>query len=360
VWIISGLSNQLFSYAKNKKRILIIYDTSCQPFSVGDILLFQEASLALRKECKVDFIDFAIICNHKKPTSSDPAFKSITKDNSTYHLASILPIVQVNPYLGSLFIFDSFALIESFVADNIDKYYIWPSAWKLATKEYMYFTIFNDVLFRYYKKHNSVPELSCRPFLIEWTKTFYKEHVFPNIPITVNIRNNQEFHIHRNLRIDRWIKFFKYCEKRYPAKFIVICALKEVDERLRECRNVIIAKDHNTGIEQDLALIHTSAIHMGADSGPVIMAMFSKKPYVVFNTVVGPHYFARPKLLLKLENGFKFWFASPMQKYLKGIETTNLLITEFENMWKSLDMNEWKLFYKKKTKSFDEFNNWLR
>jgi hypothetical protein len=359
MWAISGLFNQLFFHIKNKKRILIIYDTSSQPFSIGDVLLFQEASLVLRKEINADFIDFAIICDHKNPTTSDLAFKNITEENISYHLASILSVAQVNPYLGSLFVFNSLSHIERFVADNIDRYYIWPSGSKFATKEYLHNRIFNELLFKHYKKHDSIPELSCRPFLIEWSKSFYREHVFPNIPITVNIRNNKEFHTHRNLRIDRWINFFKHCEKRYPATFVVICAVKEIDDRLRQCRNVIISKDYHTGIEQDLTLIHTSAFHMGADSGPTIMAIFNKKPYVIFNAAVESHHYF-PSVFQKYLNGFKWWFASPMQKYLKGVETTTLLISEFENMWKFLDQNEWKLSYKKKTKSFDKFHNWLR
>ena len=56
---------------------------------------------------------------------------------------------------------------------------------------------------------------------------------------------------------------------------------------------MIVAKDHHTVVAEDLALISTSAIHMGASSGPASMAWFNDKPYLVVNIVCDPTHFAR-------------------------------------------------------------------
>jgi hypothetical protein len=134
------------------------------------------------------------------------------------------------------------------------------------------------------------------------------------------------------------LEFFQHCETRYPAKFVVICARTEVDDRLRQCPNVIIAKDYHTGLDQDLALMHAAAIHMGADSGPAAMALFSSKPYLIVNTVVGPHYFSHPDMIQQEgEKLLRFWFAGPFQRYAVGIETTDLLVNEFARMWAAVD-----------------------
>ena len=44
-----------------KRRLLSIYDLNNQPYSVGDVLLFQEASLVLRKKYGLYQIDFAFV-----------------------------------------------------------------------------------------------------------------------------------------------------------------------------------------------------------------------------------------------------------------------------------------------------------
>lgn len=343
MWIFPVLSKLALPTPENERRLLAVYDTSCQPFSVGDMLLMQEASLLLCEKQHVNIVDFALVYDPKRPAMSHPAFASIVEDNATYHLASILPIAQVNQHLGSVFVFNSHWHLQRFIADNADLYHVWPSGWKFATQEYLYHSIFNDLLYSHYKEHGSIPHLSCRPFLRHWAEAFYQEHVHPHVPITVNMRNNKAFDTHRNLRLECWVEFFQYCDTRYPAKFVVICAQTEIDDRVRRCPNVIIAKDHQTGIEQDLSLIHTAAIHMGADSGPVVMAIFNNKPYLIVSTAVGPHYFSRPEMLQADEEPFlHFWFAGPSQRYAAGVETTELLIKEFARMWAAVDTERWE------------------
>ena len=360
-WIFPALSKLLLPTPASERRLLAIYNTSSQPFSVGDILLIHEASLVLRERHRVDIVDFALVYDPKHPASSDPAFTSITESNAMYHLASILPIAQVNQQLGSLFVFNSHWHLQRFIADNADLYHVWPTGWKFATQEYLYYTIFDDLLYNHYKEHGSIPHLSCRPFLRDWAEAFYQKHVYPQVPITVNMRNNKAFHTHRNLHLDCWLEFFHHCETRYPAKFVIICARSEVDDRLRQCPNVIIAKDYHTGIEQDLALIHTAAIHMGADSGPIVMALFNDKPYLIVNTVTGPHYFSRPDMIQRDEEGFlHFWFAGPLQRYAVGTETTELLISQFARMWTAVDVQRWRSPANLEKNPGGEVATWLR
>lgn len=342
VWIFPSLRRLLLPIASNEKRVLVIYDTSSQPFNAGDILILQEGALVLRERHQVDMVDFALVYDPRHPASADPAFSSITEANAMFHLASILPVAQVNQHLGSVFLFNSHRNLQRFIADSADIYHVWPSGWKFASREYLYYEVFNDLLYKHYKKHGSIPRLTCRQFLADWAQAFYQKHVQPEVPVTVNVRNNKAFHVHRNLHLECWLEFFHHCEARYPAKFVVVCARSEIDERLRQCPNVIIAKDHHTGIEQDLALIHASAIHMGAGSGPASMAWFSDKPYLMVNTVYGPQYFAHPDMIQQEEDVQRFWFASPLQRIAGGIETTELLVREFARMWAAVDIRRWQ------------------
>lgn len=321
----------------------------------------QEGSLVLREKHHLDVVDFALVYDPKQPASSDPAFSSITENNAMYHLASILPVAQVNQHLGSLFLFDSNRNLQRFIADSADIYHVWPSGWAFASRAYLYYEVFNDLLYDHHKKHGSIPHLTCRKFLLDWAQAFYRKNVHPQVPVTVNVRNNKAFHMHRNLHLEYWLEFFHDCETHYPAKFIVVCARSEIDERLRGCPNVIIAKDHHTSIEEDLALIHTSAIHMGAGSGPASMAWFGDKPYLMVNTVYGPQYFARPEMIQQEgENIQRFWFAGPLQRITGGIETTELLIKEFARMWAAVDIPSWQYPQSLGENPGGEVPTWLR
>ena len=360
-WIVPSLGRLLLPGPSSERRLLLIYDTSSQPFNIGDILIAQEGSLVLLQTHRLDTVDFALVYDPKHPAPSDPAFSGITEANALYHLASILPVAQVNQHLGSLFLFDSHRNLQRFVADNADFYRVWPSAWKFGSRAYLYYEVFNDLLYNHYREHGSIPRLTCRQFLVDWAHAFYQKHVNPQVPVTVNVRNNKTFHRHRNLRLECWLEFFHHCEGRYPARFVVLCARSEIDERLRQCPNVIIAKDHDTGVEQDLALIHTSAIHMGAGSGPASMAWFGDKPYLMVNTVYGLRYFAHPEMIRQEEeNVQRFWFSGPLQRITGGPETTELLIKEFARMWAAVDIPPWQSPRPVGMNPEGEVSTWLR
>jgi hypothetical protein len=337
-WGVPATLRIITTYPATDRRLLVIYDLSSQPFSIGDILLIQEASLVLRERNNVSMVDFAMVYNHHCPTSQDSAFAGIDSQNIHYYLASLLPLVQVNPYLGSLFVFNSHERLQNFIADNADFYTIWPSAWRYAQRDYLNYTVFNDILYDHYQTHGSIPHLGCRQFLIDEAQAFYYRHVWPNIPVTVQTRNNPNFGTHRNIHMESWLGFFDHCRDRYPVKFVVVCSLSEVNDRLRLCPNVLIAKDFHTSIEQDLALIHEAAIHMGSSSGMATMAEFSDKPYLIVNTDMDPD---RYRDTVREGSFLRFFFANPMQRFSLGQETKELLIGEFERIWSSIDVENW-------------------
>ncbi len=109
---------------------------------------------------------------------------------------------------------------------------------------------------------------------------------------------------------------------------------------MRGQRNVLVAKDHGTTVEQDLALLQTAAMHLGASSGPGIMPTFGKRPYLMTNAanIVLEAYTG----LSREGNFVRFGFAGPLQRYMIGQETTPLLIAEFERMWRAVNPEAWK------------------
>ena len=85
--------------SENERKLLVIYDLSYQPYSIGDIIHMQEAALALRETHDVELIDFAMVYDHRNPLPVDEAYSFINADNVHYYLASLLPVLQVNPFL---------------------------------------------------------------------------------------------------------------------------------------------------------------------------------------------------------------------------------------------------------------------
>jgi hypothetical protein len=340
--------------------LLVIYNLSSQPFSIGDILVIQEASLVLREKYQLDLVDFVLVYDPKQPALRNPSFAAINEKNALFHLASVLPVAQVNQHLGSLFVFNSHLHLHRFIADNSDLYYyVWPSAWQFAQQDYLYYEVLNDLLYNYYKEHGTIPHLSCGQYLIDWALAFYQEQVYPQVPVTVQVRNNKAFGVHRNLNIECWLEFFQHCEERYPVKFVVICAVAEIDDRMRQCPNVVIAKDYHTSIEQDLALIHGAAIHMGASSGPGSMAVFNSKPYLIVNTDAVPH-LHHPNLIIQEGEFLQYCFATPLQRFTVGPETSQLLIAEFARMWSAVDVASWRSSATSGAGSESALLTWLR
>lgn len=332
-WNAQFLTSRWREGAQSAKRLLVVYDFASQPFSIGDILMYQEVSLALRREYQIDRVDFAVTYDPANPVVPDPAFAAIRPENFLSHLTTVLQAAQVNPHLGSLFLFDSHKNIERFVTSHLDMYRMWPPLPRYVNREYLYYHIFNDVLFAHFRKFGVLPSLASRLPVRAWAGQFIDEYVAPEVAVTVQLRRNPA-NPARNSDYGAWRTFFRECRNRYPAKFVVIGARHEMDAELGDMSNVEFSKDHCTTIEQDLALIEESSMHMGASSGPGVMAIFSGKPYRFFNTSMQLHLY---KGIIHEGTASRLFFSNPQQKFIHGLESFDILISEFDQMWTSFE-----------------------
>ncbi len=328
-WLVASANPIAQHTSENQRRLLIIYDYSSQPFSVGDVLIFQEASLVLRENLDLGKVDFALVYDPLKPVVPDPAFAKIDNESFLFHLSAFLPAAQVNRYLGSLFLFDSRRQLESYIADNRLQYHVWPGVVQYAAREYLYYYCFNELFPDYFRRNGSLPALKSRPAATTWAEAFIERHASHCTSVTVQLRRNAANPV-RDSDYAAWLTFFTHCAAHYPAKFILLCSHAEVDPRFRDLPNIVIAKDLGTTLEQDLALIETASMHMGASSGPATIAQFNSKPYCLFNSAMADRFV----------HGFhvdgnrgRFSFSAPLQTWINGRETPELLLLEFERMW---------------------------
>jgi hypothetical protein len=341
-WLIPSLRRLSSPVRESEKRILAIWDFSTQPYGIGDLLTLQEATSILRLIYQIDKIDYCFLCEPNEPAR--PSFKQLGVNSSNYidFITSLMHVVLVNPNLGSFFLFDSRSDLERYIADNIQRYQIWPSVVNYGNYKMKIDSNYGYIwklIAEFYKEHQSLPYLSCRSVLVDWANSFISQHVLPSVPVVVHLRRNTGSNTQRNSRVECWLEMFKHCEERFPVKFIVICSFQEVDERLRDCSNVIIAKDFHTTVEQDLALIQTSAFYMGGPSGPTTMAVFSEKPYVYINFLNYPEI---APIVKTGPEGLSLIFANQHQRLVCEPETTQLLIQEFTRFFSSIDISAWQ------------------
>lgn len=310
-----------------KARILLIYDFSNQPISVGDVLVCHEAGLVLRERFNVELIDIAFLYDPHLERHRDRALAYIDSSNILSTLGSVLQAAQVNPHLGSVMLFDSRERLEAFVTRQLGEYHVWPPLSYYASGQYFYYHVLNELLYEHFERFGSIPALRSRPSVRQWAEQFVAAHVAPALPVSIQLRNNPH-NPARNSDYECWLAFFRQCAAaRENFKFIVICDLHELDERLNGLPNVVVAKRHCTNLEQDLALIEVSRFHMGASSGPSTMAMFSGKPYAVFGWKTTEY---RYRDLKREGICRRFFFAHDYQRLIVEKETPALLAAEFE------------------------------
>lgn len=330
-WVAPSLRFVLAPTPPGERRILAIWDFQAVPFSIGELLMANVMTLCKRLEHNVDKIDVCFVCDPKRPARDDHA-GLVVEQNYREYLSSLTLCMHLNPHLGAFFLFDSYADLERHVAANIERYIIWPSGAAYVSREPAYTLNFKYIL-DFHRKYGFVPHLENSRSTMRWANRFLREHVLPNHAIVCQLRNNPHISPTRNAHMDTWLQFFNYCGRRYDATFILIGARDEVDQRVRSCPNVLVAKDFGTTLEQDLGLIQAATLYMGVASGPSVVAIFSDVPYVLVNV---------SWMAEKVAYGAQLPFALPLQRVRWERETATLLIDEFERLWSQIDKAGWR------------------
>ncbi|HEX8136026.1 MAG TPA: hypothetical protein VF544_00405 [Pyrinomonadaceae bacterium] len=340
-WVFPESRFLLRPVPSDRKRVLAIWDFRSQPYSIGDLLLLQESALILCHQHGVDKIDVCLLAEPDEP--SRPSFKDLNVNSSNYmgFIVSLLPVLLAESHIGELHLFDSHAALENYIGNNAHRYYIWPTADIYLNRKDLGFLALL-FLAEFYEKHGYVPPLTFRPALVDKASSFIAQHVSPAVPFVVQLRNVDTYNTFRNSVIESWLELFRYCENRFPVRFIVICSKAEVDDRLRHFGNVIIAKDFDTTVDLDLALIQSAAAYMGMSSGPSTVAFLGNKPYSMLNTWVEPGWF--DKVVIKQPWGFSFIFSHEHQRCIAGHETPEVLIDEFSRLFSAIDISAWQSF----------------
>lgn len=322
---------------KPASRILTILDYAIQPYSIGDFLFYLMGSMVAAEAAGLAKVDLCILSDLSR-RHADPVMRNwVNPGNHHARLMSILPLVELHPRLGSVLVFDSVAEMNAHLAKVGRTHQLWPSASLLKERKYLSYDILKMVK-AHHERHDTIPQFVFRPSLAEWAPAFFHRHAEGMVPVTVNLRNNPQFGGHRNYVPAAWQNFFARCQNSVPVKFFITCAASEVDPSLRQLPNVVFAKDHQTTLLQDLALIRHSAFHLGCCSGPAAFVMFQQHPYHIFNNDMLPHLPKWEGSLVLADNGELLCsFRQELQTLGVIPETAEGLWHQFEKIWTSRD-----------------------
>ena len=332
VWIFPALRVLARPEAAVDRRVLAIYDFRTYPYTVGEVLWFQELTLVLLEEHDADAVDVLWLCDPRRPAS---AGRGVTIENHPHKLAALLPLAQVNQRLGAFLLMDSAEEVEEYIASRGHRYvHIEPNFQLFAGTPNVHWTWYEKIV-AFHERSGYLPRLSCAPGALLWARDFIGREIRPALPVVVQLRSNRspvERSERRNAVVDAWVDFMTACSGTHDVTFIVIGSRDEIDDRVRALPNVIHSKDYGTTVEQDLALLQLSLMFLASTSGPGVMALFSGTPYRVFNY--------RPSHT-RLPEGSQFPFAAPLQRLVWEPETAELLMREMEDIIGALDLVEW-------------------
>ena len=174
-------------------KLRLVYNFSFQPFSVGDVLMFQVLGLLLVLEQGLEGIDFYFIYDPKCPAVPDAAFSYVTKENFLELVQPLLTLVKLSPQVYHMELLTHKQYGELDLAEVV-----YPE----THDQYMYYDIV-ERLTAFFHARGSVPHLVCPSYLTLWSSSFT-----PREYVSVNLRRNL-INPGRNSNFQAWAEMFR-------------------------------------------------------------------------------------------------------------------------------------------------------
>lgn len=315
-----------------ESRVLGLWDFRVVPYSLGDVLLMHQRLELLAWQHGRDKVDVAFVYDPRHPAPRSSTYEGgVTVDNFHQHLPTLLAVTYANARLGSVFIHDSHDRLEEYLRANAARYAIWPSPHQYAARDFAFGRAV-DAIQMFWQEHGQVPWFPIRPVAARWVRDFYRQHVGPAPMAVLQLRNNPARSAQRNANLDAWHEVLRREADRSPTRYVLIGARAELDPRVTALPNIVVAKDYGSTLEQDLALVRLAPFFLGGPSGPSAMAIFSNRPYALFNWLFEWDTVA---------DGGKFVFAGEHQRVLWGREEALAIQTQITELNALCDHQAW-------------------
>lgn len=327
-----------------KKRVLAIYDCIDLPLS-NDIGAFILGAEIKRRENKFEKIDLLFVIHAQDPSPLRHSY--VTQDNKSQFIYNmVLEQSRVFQNIGTLFVFDNRKQFLDFYRTQKKYYNIFPEDYnpvlpvesirkRRAVHEWA------NIVPSLYKDSS----LLCLTPPIDQVKLVEKwimKYIYPKIPITVTLREWDDWADERNSNIAQWQKFIDANLVNENFVFIVIRdyykLYDEVDSltgsNVLYCNEAVISNSFRA------ALYQSATLNLFVSNGSAMYAVYNLNVNYLFFSVYSKGRGATREALrdsLKLYYGESFQGSSKYQKTVWKRDTYEVLKDETEQMLKLIE-----------------------
>lgn len=348
------------------KRVLAIYDFIDLPHS-NDIMTVLIAAEIERRKYNLEKIDVVFVAH-----SSDPSplrHNYVTPQNYKqfiYNLA--IEQVRLFKYVGSLFVFDNRNEFVDFYTHNSKYYKIYPYDYQVnlpvesfikRTSAHQWSNITNSL-----EQDSSLLCVTPPQDQIVLAQKWILKYCFPKIPITITLREWDDWADERNSKIEEWQKLVTYYSEFDQYIFIVIRDYYKLYDNFDplQGQNVIYCNEAALSNSFRAALYQEATLNLFVSNGSAMYAVANKNVrYIFFSICSKGRGATRDALrdLLKLYYNESFQGSSVFQKVVWQRDFFDVLKKETEamiNKIKDKNMLLPKYYYKEVDKESYEDN----
>ena len=265
-------------------NLQLVYDITYQPTSIGDVLTHLQAANCLAEERGSPGVEVVILHDDRQ--------RKIEFLGQAARMSDRVVSVQV-------------------VHKRHEREVLRPR-WFPKGNHYSTYECWG-LITDFFTQHKRLPSIKPHHGLVAWAEDYLAG------AITLQVRASKH-HPERNAKVEEWVKFVKA----NPVPIVIVCSPAEREARLSG-PHVRFACD-DFGLQQQLALVYASRIHLGSASGPAQMRWYQDKPFRVFSEPIKTN---RVKGMTQMEGRKKMpWMTGfPL---ISGPETAGLIQTEFD------------------------------
>ena len=327
------------------KRVMAIYDFIDLPHS-NDIMTVLIAAEIERRKYNLEKIDVVFVAHASDPSPVRHSY--VTPQNYRQYIYNLaIEQVRLLEYMGSLFVFDNRNEFIDFYKYNSKFYKVYPFDYRI------------DLPVELLPKRVSVHQwTNIAPFLKEdssllcitpakdqllLAQKWILKYCFPKIPITITLREWDEWADERNSQVKEWQKLTKHYEAYEKFLFIIIrdyYKLYDTTDPL-EGKNVIYCNEAAMSNSFRAALYQEATLNLFVSNGSAMYAIVNKNVKYIFFSIHSSGRGATKEALrdnLGLYYNDSFQGATEFQKVVWERDEYEVLKRETDKMLKSIEV----------------------
>ncbi len=326
-----------------------VYDFRFLPYALGDILTWNVQTCIRALQAGKNRLDICLVADRSEPANRYQPL--IDSNNYLQHLIEMLPLFYVNPMLENLHVLSGKTsygvhclghdLFRHSKGLNLD-WFLDLRAVELGKE----LVGSHSAIKEFHAAQGYVPRLQVPQPFRDRARAMLSAHC-PNSSYFVCIHLRQRFRdktvlptsgvqqLDRDAKTGDWVVFLDEVEELYPeVMFVLVGRPDEWAPELLDRKNIFVPKRVGCGLTDELAMIQECDLFMGSNSGPAVLAMFSTKPYFVFETCEG-NFELESKTRCVPIGAERLPFALERQKIKWGPAPSGVLMACFEEVFKA-------------------------